>query len=163
MKTKQTRATADTYDIVVKQQKSILEFLHSAGLLVETELNVLCGQTIPRDLLILPGKYEECLPKLKAVCEHMSSSRLTCLQSTAEENQRWPLLNAVRQLLRSQNYKMTPFRLSDGYNKDGKKILRRFFRIEKMRQITEHTNNDNDNDNDNDNENSFDNVSDDLE
>lgn len=133
MKTKQT--TTDTYDIVVKQQKSILEFLHSAGLLVETELNVLCGQTIPRDLLILPGKYEECLPKLKAVCEHMSSSRLTCLQSTAEENQRWPLLNAVRQLLRSQNYKMTPFRLSDGYNKDGKKILRRFFRIEKMRTI----------------------------
>ena len=130
---------------ILKQQKAILDFLHSAGLLVETELNILQGQTIPRDLLVLPGKYEECLPKLKKVCEFMSSSRLSCLQSTAEEHQKWPLLNAVRQLLRSQNYKMTPFRLSDGYTKDGKKILRRFFRIEKMMTIKEGQTFDNDN------------------
>ena len=93
----------------------------------------------------------------------MSSSRLSCLQSTAEDNQRWPLLNAVRQLLRIHFYKMTPFRLSDGYTKDGKKILRRFFRIEKMRKIdtaleenTDIYGNDiygNDNENDNDNVN----------
>lgn len=132
-------------DDILKQQKAILDFLHSAGLLVETELNILHGQTIPRDLLVLPGKYEECLPKLKNICEFMSSSRLSCLQSTAEETQKWPLLNAVRQLLRSQNYKMTPFRLSDGYTKDGKKILRRFFRIEKMKTIKESQTFDSDN------------------
>ena len=63
----------------------------------------------------------------------MSSSRLSCLQSAAESNQRWPLLNAVRQLLKLHNFRMTPFRLSDGYSSDGKKKLKRFFLVETIK------------------------------
>lgn len=113
-----------------ERQKLILDFLKSAGLVVDVSLTTLDGQVIPRDLLIHPEKYEECRPKLDKLRDHMSSSRLSCLQSTAEDNQRWPLLNAVRQLLKTSQYKMTPMRISDGYTKDGKKILRRYFRIE---------------------------------
>jgi len=63
----------------------------------------------------------------------MSSSRLTCLQSTAELNQKWPLLNLVRQILKSNNYKMAPIRKSNGYTKEGKKKYLRFFVIKKLK------------------------------
>ena len=64
-----------------------------------------------------------------------SSSYLTSLQDTAEDKQRWPLLNLIRQLLRSCNYKLTPKRISDGYTLDGKKKYKRMFIVEKMRVI----------------------------
>ena len=63
-----------------------------------------------------------------------TSSALTSLQSTAEDIQKWPLLNLVRQILRSCHYKMTPKRTSAGYTKDGKKIYKRMFIIEKLNQ-----------------------------
>jgi hypothetical protein len=63
-----------------------------------------------------------------------ASSSLTALQSTAEDNQRWPLLNLVRQILKSCNYKMTPKRVSAGYMKDGTKIYKRMFIVDKLSQ-----------------------------
>lgn len=114
-------------------QKAILDFLKAAGLLVQSDISGLAGQVIPRDLLLSQEKYDECKPKLASLKEWMSSSRLTCLQSTAESNQRWPLLNAVRQLLKLHNFRMTPFRLSDGYSNDGKKKLKRFFLVETIK------------------------------
>jgi hypothetical protein len=117
------------------KQNIILDFLKTAGLVIDNSLNTLEGQVIPRDLLLLTEKYEECKTKIDAMRDCMSSSRLTCLQSTAETNQKWPLLNAVRQMLKTCNFKMTPLRISDGYTKDGKKILRRYFRIDKIRTL----------------------------
>lgn len=114
-------------------QQAILEFLRTAGLLVQSDISGLAGQVIPRETLVSHEKYVDCQAKLAVLKEWMSSSRLSCLQSTAEANQRWPLLNAVRQLLRLHNFKMTPFRLSDGYAKDGKKKLKRFFLVEPMK------------------------------
>jgi hypothetical protein len=114
-------------------QKAILEFLKAAGLLVQSDISGLAGQVIHRDLLVSQEKYDECKPKLVKLKEWMSSSRLSCLQSTAESSQRWPLLNAVRQLLKLHNFRMTPFRLSDGYSTDGKKKLKRFFLIETIK------------------------------
>ena len=61
-----------------------------------------------------------------------SSSRLTALQKTAKENQKWPLLNLIRQLLKASNIKMTPKRVSDGYDKTGKRNLKIFFILENM-------------------------------
>jgi hypothetical protein len=117
------------------RQKVILDFIKLAGLVVDNSLNTLEGQVIPRDLLLDINKYKECQTKIENLRNYLSSSRLTCLQSTAENNQRWPLLNAVRQLLKTVNYKMTPMRISDGYTKDGKKILRRYFRIDKIQSL----------------------------
>ena len=50
-----------------------------------------------------------------------SSSSLTSLQKSAELEQKWPLLNLVRQVLKSCNYLMKPIRQSAGYDKEGKK------------------------------------------
>ena len=58
----------------------------------------------------------------------------THLNHTWKE-QKWPLLNLVRQVLRSCHYKMTPKRVSAGYTKDGKKIFKRMFIIEKLNKI----------------------------
>lgn len=116
-----------------EHQKAILDFLKAAGLIVQSDISGLSGQVISRDLLVSQEKYEECKPKLATLKEWMSSSRLSCLQSTAESNQRWPLLNAVRQLLKLHNFRMTPFRLSDGYASDGKKKLKRFFLVETIK------------------------------
>jgi len=55
------------------------------------------------------------------------------LQKNAEASQKWPLLNLVRQILKSNNYKMDPIRKSNGYTKEGKKKYLRFFVIKKLK------------------------------
>ena len=74
-------------------------------------------------------KLKDRIPKLK---ELFSSSYLTALQENAELEQRWPLLNLVRQLLHMYNYKMEPIRKSNGYTKDGVKKFKRYFLISKI-------------------------------
>ena len=93
-------------------------------------------QDIPRELLLREDVYRkvrELVPDLKSV---LSSSYLTSLQSNAITNQKWPLINIVRQLLKQSGYRMHPIRKSDGYTVDGKKKYRRFFRIEKYKTST---------------------------
>ena len=57
---------------------------------------------------------------------------MTCLQKDADKKQKWPLLNLVRQILKTNDYKMTPKRKSNGYDEDGKKKYLRFFLVEKI-------------------------------
>ena len=64
-----------------------------------------------------------------------SSGALTSLQKNAGTNQKWPLLNLVRQILKTNNYLMHPIRKSNGYTKDGKKKYLRFFLIKKVKKI----------------------------
>lgn len=95
-----------------------------------TDLN---GILIDRDTLLSVDKYNAIkahIPKLKQV---FSSSRMTCLQSDATVDQRWPLLNLIRQLLHVYKFTMTPIRKSDGYTLDGVKKYKRFFQIEQKK------------------------------
>lgn len=116
------------------QHDAILAFLKHAGLVVIQDIDSLEGQVIPRELLICDKKYEECRNDIANLRNFLSSSRLTSLQTTAEIHQKWPLLNAVRQILRVHMFRMVPVRMSDGYTKEGKKVIKRLFRIEKMRK-----------------------------
>ena len=84
---------------------------------------------IPRETLLSDSKYEEIkklIPDLKKV---FSSSSMTSLQKNAEKEQKWPLLNLVRQILNNYGYKMEPVRKSDGYTLEGVKKYKRFFQI----------------------------------
>lgn len=115
-----------------KNTKIIIEFLNKINIICTT-LNDLNNMLIPRDILLNDTIYKsikEKIPELKTI---FSSSYLTSLQSPAEKKQRWPLLNLIRQVLRSCNYKLTPKRLSDGYTLDGKKKYKRMFIIEQMK------------------------------
>jgi len=112
----------------------IIEFLNK-GHITCTTLNDLNGMLLPREIFFNDLSYKqlkEDIPKLKQL---FSSSYLTALQAPAEEIQKWPQLNLMRQVLRSCNFKLTPKRVSNGYTIDGKKKYKRMFIIEKMRVI----------------------------
>jgi hypothetical protein len=98
-------------------------------------LNDLHGLLLPRELFFNSTLYTELkkhIPELKQI---FSSSYMTALQTPAENIQKWPHLNLIRQILRSCHFKLTPKRVSDGYSADGKKKYKRMFIIEKMRII----------------------------
>jgi len=88
---------------------------------------------IPREQLLSDLKYQEIqilIPELK---KKFSSSSMTSLQKNAKTEQRWPLLNLVRQILTIYNYQMEPIRKSDGYTLEGIKKYKRFFQIKKIK------------------------------
>ncbi len=91
------------------------------------------GLVIPRTLCLNDEKYLQIKLELPNLKKHFSSSYLTALQSTATSKQKFPLLNLIRQLLRSCNYKLTPKRITDGYTLSGEKKYIRMFIIEKMK------------------------------
>jgi len=110
--------------------KQVINFLKKCKIQFDVE-NQLDGQLIPRDILLSKEVYNEVKEEIVEFKKKFSSSSLTSLQKTAESGQKWPLLNLVRQVLKTCNYQMKPIRRSDGYKKDGKKKYKRFFLIGK--------------------------------
>ena len=112
--------------------KIIVDFLNKGNIPCNS-LNDLNGMLVPREMFFNDTIYKDLkvqIPQLKNI---FSSSYLTALQAPAEKNQRWPLLNLIRQVLRSSSFKLTPKRVSDGYTLDGKKKYKRMFIIERMK------------------------------
>ena len=114
----------------------LLDILKKSNIVIEND-NFINGMIIPREILLSKEKYIELEKEIQSIKKKFSSSRLTALQKTAKENQKWPLLNLVRQLLKASNIKMTPKRQSNGYDKNGKKKFKRFFILEKMKKMNE--------------------------
>ena len=129
--------------IDIKNNKTILDFLKNAGLLliVNNNISSLEGQLILREPLLDKNKYQELKESINKLKYVFSSSKMTSLQTTAEKIQKWPLLNAVRQVLKQCNLTMKPIRVADGYDKDGKKKYKRYFKIEKLLIIESDENN----------------------
>ena len=111
----------------------IKSFLNKCKILIN-EFDDLNGFLLPREIFLDKDVYNSVKEDISILKQVFTSSALTSLQSNAEENQKWPLLNLVRQILRSCHYKMTPKRVSAGYTKDGKKIYKRMFIISKLTQ-----------------------------
>ena len=110
--------------------KQVIKFLKKCKIQLNVE-DQLDGQLIPREILLSKDVYNEVKEEIVELKKKFSSSSLTSLQKTAESGQKWPLLNLVRQVLKTCNYQMKPIRKSDGYKKDGKKKYKRFFLIGK--------------------------------
>ena len=91
-------------------------------------------QEVPREQLLNDMLYEteikQYLPELKTI---LCSTSLTSLQKDAENKQKFPLLNLVRQILHVYGFQMQPIRKSDGYTKDGIKKFKRFFLISSIK------------------------------
>ena len=106
--------------------------------IVFDDLEFLNGMKIPREILLSEKVYENIKTDIEAIKGlGFSSSTLTCLQKNADNNQRWPLLNLVRQILKANNYNMVPWREANGRTKEGKKKYKRFFKIKKFKVVTE--------------------------
>ncbi len=114
--------------------KIIVDFLNKGNIPCQT-LNDLNGLLIPREMFFNDTIYKELKEQIPQLKNIFSSSYLTALQAPAEKHQRWPLLNLIRQVLRSSSFKLTPKRVSDGYTIDGKKKYKRMFIIEQMKLI----------------------------
>lgn len=117
-----------------EKTKLIIDFLNK-GLIPCALLTDLNGMLVPREIFFNDSVYKQLKEQIPALKQLFSSSYLTALQAPAENTQKWPQLNLIRQVLRSCNYKLTPKRVSDGYTVDGKKKYKRMFIIEKMRLI----------------------------
>ena len=84
---------------------------------------------ILRDMLINNEIYKSIKNEIVLLRKTLSSSSLTSLQEGADKNQKWPLLNLVRQILSVYGYKLVPIRKCDGYTVDGVKKFKRYFQV----------------------------------
>ena len=112
------------------QEKIIVDFLNVCGIPCES-LDVINGLAVPREILLDEERYKNACEHIDRLKEIYSSSYMTSLQKTAKSTQTWPLINIVRQVLKSCGYSMTPKRLSNGYTKSGKKLYKRVFILTK--------------------------------
>lgn len=111
--------------------EDIKNIFNIAGLPFQ-ELEEIDGILIERDILLNDEKYKQVHLKIPELKKYLSSSCLTSLQKNASVLQKWPLLNLIRQILKTYYFKMEPIRKSNGYTKDGKKLYKRFFLIKKI-------------------------------
>ena len=116
--------------------KEVITFLNKCSLPFN-DFKQLDGMLIFRDRLLDKNVYNKIKPEIKELKKIFCSSKLTCLQETAEAQQKWPLLNLVRQILKACSYKMDPIRKSDGYTKDGRKKYKRYFIIKQLKEVEE--------------------------
>ena len=121
---------------MTETQQIVKEFLNKCGIVFE-DYKMLDGMLIPRDTLLSQEKYENIKEDLVKMKKMYSSGALTALQKSAEAKQKWPLLNLVRQILKSNNYNMEPIRKSNGYTKEGKRNICDFFIIKKIKSTKE--------------------------
>lgn len=82
---------------------------------------------ILRDSLLNDQIYDSIKPLLLDLKHIIGSTKHTCLHKDADNSQRWPLINLVRQILHFYGYKMEPFRKC--VSKNGVKTYIRYFRI----------------------------------
>ena len=108
---------------------AVCKLLHMCNIAVEDNKIVL-PQVIERATLTDRELYLNVISHIPSLKLQYSSTNMSSLQETAGDKQKWPLLNLVRQTLRRYNVLMTPVRMSDGYDSNGKKLFRRMFRIE---------------------------------
>ena len=104
---------------------------------VDIDPEFLDGALIPRDMLINDSLYVQVREKLPELRKKFSSSYMTSLHKGAKEQQKWPLLNLIRQVLHTYQYQMKPIRKSDGYTPQGVKKYKRFFLISKVSLTSE--------------------------
>jgi len=110
----------------------VLDILNTCGITC-SDIKDLAGIIISRELLLNDSTYDKLkanIPKLKQI---LSSTSFTSVHKNADESQKWPLINLIRQLLRKYNYLLVPQRVCDGYTKAGKKKYKRLFEIKQYK------------------------------
>ena len=117
-------------------ESDVINLLNKSGICVSS-FKCLDGFVFERDILLNDSKMEYMEDEIKKIKSIFSVSSIQCLQKNAKQRQKWPLLNLVRQVLKNINFKMIPFRKSNGYDKQKRKVFIRYFRIKKSHQAVE--------------------------
>lgn len=114
----------------MSSENIIITFLNAIGIKCES-INNLEGLIIERNYLLNNELYNSCKQEFNNIKTVLKSSVYTSMQKNAIDNQKWPLINLTRQLLKRFDYSLVPKRECDGYDKDGKKKYKRLFIIKK--------------------------------
>ena len=93
------------------------------------DIKNLDGTIIYRDTLLNTNLYDKIKQDIPLLKNILNSSTYTSVQKNAENNQKWPLINLIRQILKRYNYELKHKRHADGYTKDGQKKYKRLFEI----------------------------------
>lgn len=113
---------------------TVLNFLNLCGI-HSVSIQSLDNIMFERNILLNQDTYEKVREKIPEIKKIFSSSYLNSLHKDAMDNQKWPLINLVRQILNSIGFNLTPIRKANGYTKDKQKIYKRFFKIQKITTI----------------------------
>ena len=113
----------------------IINLLNKSGLHISS-LKELDGYILERQILLDDNKLENMKSEIEQIKKIFTVSTINSLQKNAKERQKWPLLNLIRQTLKNIKYNMVPFRKANGYDKNKKKIFIRYFKIEKIKDIS---------------------------
>ena len=90
----------------------------------------LYNQVISREALLDKKVCDSLLSMRSALKSHYHSDMLSCLHANSAQKQRFPAVNMVRQLLRTNGMYMQPRIQSMGYDRNtGKKLVKRFYVI----------------------------------
>ncbi len=97
----------------------------------------IANKIIPREILIDSEKviYENIKDDIKKIKQYLKSSFYTCTQNNASDNQKYPVINLIRQILGNFKLKLLPKRICNGYTKDRKKKYLRYFEIKKIDEL----------------------------
>lgn len=119
-------------DLNSEEEKNIIiiNFLNTCGVSCKN-VSELDGMILYRNNYIFSNNYDKIKPSICELKKILSSSVYTSLHIDADKKQRFPLVNLIRQILKSINYNLTPKRISDGYTADGVKKYKRIFIIQK--------------------------------
>jgi len=110
----------------------VIEFFTELDIGLDGLLN-LDNNLIERSRLVDKDSYSKLLPYIERFKQYgLSSSSLTSLQKNAIDQQKWPILNLLRQILKARGYNLEPKRVSEGYDNEGKKKYKRYFIIKKI-------------------------------
>jgi hypothetical protein len=120
---------------ILRQQQGALlceGMLRKVGILGnsgETLIDAI-GRTCSREHLMNMTLYQEIarefIPGLKMV---YSAAGMNCLRPNAESTQKTPLINLLRQVLRANGYTLIPRSELNGYERNGRKRIYRWFEI----------------------------------
>ena len=114
----------------------LLFFINKCGLNISC-LENLNGYELERDQLLNKKKYEEIQFEIPELKKYLSSSMFTSVQKNANDQQKFPLINLVRQILKRMGFYLTPKRICNGYDENGKKKYKRLFRIQSIESSTQ--------------------------
>lgn len=110
----------------------LIEMIRSLNFDVSSVKDI-CSLTFDRDFLkqrSIQNKITAFIPELRKC---YNSAYLTCLHANAELKQKNLGINTLRQIMKCNYLKMTPKKVSHGYDKaTGKKLESRIYLIEKM-------------------------------
>jgi hypothetical protein len=117
-----------------QKNKKVIDFLKKCHIHI-TKFDDLEGMIVPRDIFLDKSKFIDLSNDITDLKKDIYSSGLTAFQKNADKNQKWPLLNIVRQILKTKGYTMNPGRKSNGYTLEGKKKYTRHFIVKKKMNV----------------------------